>query len=305
MSDLWERFEGQLKMGRVPHAMLMSGGKILELETLADRMLAALFCKLESGLKPPCGACQSCRLLAAHEHPDIIYVKPDKPHGLIKIDQIRFLDTRLFTISQLNRGLGIIINPADKMNRNASNALLKILEEPPANTYFILIAEQISTIPATIISRCQRFFQSSLEDASQLYSDQGRLYLPDSGRGKAFAMQEDVIQNLIDLQAMKISASAVANRLSLIELPDLIWLLYLLHADMVRDYFVSEAHHSLTTSRATSQSSRVHLAKRLQPPKLYAQLDKLNQLMKITGNISSINAKLWLEAFLLGYVTNK
>lgn len=295
---LWQRFETQLKKGRVPHGFLMSGALYTELERLAERMLAALFCKLEKNLSLPCGQCQSCRLIAAREHPDIIFINPDKTHGLIKIDQIRHLDKRLFTTSQLSQGRGIIINPADKMNRNASNALLKILEEPPANTYFLLIAEQISTIPATIISRCQRFSLAIPDVAYRSYSDQGEAYSPDSGRGKAFAMQEVIVQNLLDLHTMKISVFDLANSWAALALPDLIWLLYLLHAEMIRRFFIGLSNSSLATSPLAL------LAKRLQPPKLYAQLDKLNQLIRIIGNISSINAKLWLEAFLLEYVTD-
>ena len=79
-----------------------------------------------------------------------------KPRSEIVIEQIRHLSQRLSLSSQFGGLQVVLIDPADKMNASAANALLKTLEEPSASTVIILVSDKPSRLPATIRSRCQR-----------------------------------------------------------------------------------------------------------------------------------------------------
>jgi DNA polymerase-3 subunit delta' len=101
----------------------------------------------------PCGRCRSCRKIETNIHPDIIRLKPSGT--LIKIDQIRALCQTLAMKPYEAEMRCVIISDAQCMNPAASNALLKVLEEPPVNTILILIAAHTSDLLPTIVSRCQ------------------------------------------------------------------------------------------------------------------------------------------------------
>ncbi len=111
----------------------------------------------------PCTHCRSCKKIIAGTHPDIVIIKPD--NGLIKISVIRELGKILVYKQNEARVRVVIICDAHKMNKEAANALLKMLEEPPAGTWFVLtVTERLDLIP-TIVSRCLhiRFYPISVE----------------------------------------------------------------------------------------------------------------------------------------------
>jgi len=100
-----------------------------------------------------CGVCKSCRKIAAGNHPDIIRIRPTGP--FIKIDQIRALLQTLAMKPYEAITRVAILSEAQAMNASASNALLKILEEPPSRSMLVLIATRKSDLLPTIVSRCQ------------------------------------------------------------------------------------------------------------------------------------------------------
>jgi DNA polymerase-3 subunit delta' len=101
-----------------------------------------------------CGVCRSCKKVISGNHPDVIIVKPSGT--FIKIDQVRSLRKTLrFAPLEGGRRV-IIINDAHAMNLEASNAMLKILEEPPNDTYIIITASRTTDLLPTIVSRCQQ-----------------------------------------------------------------------------------------------------------------------------------------------------
>lgn len=291
--SFWSRFETNYNANRLGHAILLVGALHTNLSEFAQRMFAVLFCKAE---KPPCGQCQSCELISINEHPDLIHLIPEKLNGVIKIDQIRLLQQNIFTQPQLGTRRGVIINPAEKMNGAAANALLKILEEPPKNTYFVLIAEHISTIPPTIISRCQQWCFPTEDNTGSNYLLQGGLYLEDSDRGKIFAQLDTIVNNLFELIDLKISVNALAAKWSLLPLHDLIWLLYLLNAQMTCDCFTDLCEKTVISNNV------YQLANRIKPIRLFSQLDKLNRIIKNLHQTISVNQLLLLEELLIGYM---
>lgn len=92
--------------------------------------------------------------------------KPYKRKRSISVDQVRSLQTRLFTRPTLGARRAIIIDPADDLEKNAANALLKSLEEPPAGTVFLLLAHRPGQLLPTIRSRCRVLRFAPLDDAA-------------------------------------------------------------------------------------------------------------------------------------------
>ena len=113
----------------------------------------------EAGSFPPCLACASCRKVESGNHPDVHYIEKESS-SFIKIEQIQLMQRQIFLRSfEGGRKVFIILN-AEDLTEEASNCLLKIIEEPPANSLIILIASDLRRMLPTIVSRCQkiRFF---------------------------------------------------------------------------------------------------------------------------------------------------
>ena len=162
----WQRVlvaELLLRRGRWPHALLVCGPRGIGKRVLAHWLARALLCESPVAGGAPCGTCPSCRYAAAGQHPDLRVVEPvdmndeeAKPVEWITVDRIRAL-TRWAELTSHRGGAKVaVIDPAERMNPAAANALLKTLEEPPADTFFVLVSHQPGRLPATIASRCQR-----------------------------------------------------------------------------------------------------------------------------------------------------
>ncbi|MEY4641204.1 MAG: hypothetical protein RLZZ227_1198 [Pseudomonadota bacterium] len=149
--DGFRQLQSRVSAGRLGHAWLFTGhqgtGKLL----LARYLAQYLLCSSKEG--KPCGTCPDCHLFSVDTHPDFRLMQPEKK--LITIDQIR--DTIEFAQNMSRRGgmKILIFEPAEAMNLNAANALLKLLEEPPQQTLLLLVSHQPGLLLATIRSRCQ------------------------------------------------------------------------------------------------------------------------------------------------------
>jgi len=138
---------------RIGHAYLFSGIAAVGKKTLALEFAKALNCEKEDTLHDSCGECSSCRKIRHGSHPDIFSVKADGQ--FIRIDAIREIQEQMKCKPLEARQRVFIIDEADKMNDQAANALLKILEEPSLSNILILITSRPYSMPPTIISRCQ------------------------------------------------------------------------------------------------------------------------------------------------------
>jgi DNA polymerase-3 subunit delta' len=147
------------RVERLPHALLVHGPRGIGKLALAERAAQLLLCE---GEKKPCDACDACRWFLAGNHPDfrrlepeVLWLeKPEKPSIVIKVEQVRELADFLYVGSHRGRLRIALVHPAEDMNENAANALLKGLEEPPAAAVFILVSHRPAQLLPTIRSRC-------------------------------------------------------------------------------------------------------------------------------------------------------
>lgn len=171
---LWGSLRNRFSEG-LPHALLIHGPEGVGKLAFAEHLAQSMLCEGEDLAQAPCGQCAGCRWFASDSHPDYRRVEPEalvrqtafesedhvesaprsgKPSSEIKIDQIRALDGFLGVVSHRAGRRVALIHPAEAMNANAANALLKALEEPPGQAHFILVSHRPARLLATVRSRC-------------------------------------------------------------------------------------------------------------------------------------------------------
>lgn len=157
-----DRALGSLAEGRLGHALLLVGAVKMGKNEVARVLAARLLCPTPGADGLACGRCRGCQLLAAGTHPDLRHVsfipndKGDKLRSEIIVDQMRELGQWFSLTPQMGGAQVALITPAHALNLNASNALLKTLEEPSRDRYLLLVSDRPGRLPATIRSRCQR-----------------------------------------------------------------------------------------------------------------------------------------------------
>lgn len=164
--DPWRRLTSN--RAGLPHALLFQGRKGVGKLDFAQALAQALLCNSPQPSGEACGTCLACGWFAQGNHPDFRRVEPEaladnaengetkgkKASNQIRIEQVRELEG-LVNLSTHRNGMRVVlIHPAEAMNQNAANALLKTLEEPPPHSLFILITHQPQYLLPTVRSRC-------------------------------------------------------------------------------------------------------------------------------------------------------
>ena len=150
--------------GSVPHAVLLVGPASSGKTTLALDLAAALLCVDPDAAARPCRQCRGCRLAASGNHPDLHRLAPEGPGGQVRIGKatdpepgtIRHLIGELALLPVEGGARVAIVEQAHRINDDAQNALLKMLEEPPAGVTIVLCADEEECLLPTVRSRCVR-----------------------------------------------------------------------------------------------------------------------------------------------------
>ncbi len=141
--------------GRVAHAYIFAGPEGVGKETTALSFARALLCSSPTG-GDACGVCRECRQAGSGNHPDFYLVEP--AGASIKIEQVREIQRRAPYRSYQGGRKVFLIRQAETMTAEAANCILKTLEEPPADTVFILVSARPQLLLPTILSRCQAVY---------------------------------------------------------------------------------------------------------------------------------------------------
>jgi len=214
--------------GRLSHAYLFLGPEGVGKASTARALAAALNCQEPLKDGDACGACASCRRLAAGVHPDFLVISPtsESLQPQIKIDRIREF-RRLTAYPPFGSGWRVaLIKPAETLNDEAANALLKTLEEPPERHLLVLTAQVEADLLPTVVSRCHKLafvplpaalVARELRERRGLAPPQARLLAALSGGslGRALTLDPETIlaqrrQVLADLEALSGGSASLA-----------------------------------------------------------------------------------------------
>jgi len=302
---------------RLPHGLLVTGQPGMGKAAFSGMLAQLLLCETRDERARPCGHCPGCIQFLAGSHPDYFVVTPEEESQVIKVDQVRELGEKL-ALSSHRAGFKVaVMHPAEAMNINAANSLLKTLEEPSDNTVLVLVSTQPARLPATIRSRCQQLRITAPAPAVAQAWLAGQL----EGHNPECCLQ---LANGAPLEALRLAeAQVIENRRT--QFQALVRVLdgkadpLKLAADWCRDESLQAVHWlrgwlmDLVRIRATGQAGMVRsadlaeglagIAARLDSRVLFLQLDNINRLLR--SNDGSLNRQLMAEDILLAWAAQQ
>lgn len=322
LTPLWQHLNAQGE--RLPHALLLEGPRGIGKRDFALSFARALLCETTTDDGHACGQCPACHWLAQDSHPDFRLLEPitgeeegasdDGPPSRkrreINIAQVRALGDFVNLSSHRAGGRVVVIHPAEALNPAASNALLKTLEEPSANTHFLLVSHQPHFLLPTIKSRSHRISmpQPNPIQAAAWLKEQGineaELCLALAGGApllaRDFADADYLKERRLFLSALQtpkqLNWLALAEQGARAELaPRFDWLQKWLY-DLISSRLADHVRYNLDFANGLQDlATRVNLARVQQFARELAQIKRRLQ--------HPLNPQLLLESVLLSYLT--
>ena len=311
---------------RLPHAMLLYGRQGIGKVEYARAIAQSLLCESPDDAVA-CGKCDACGWFSQGNHPDFRALLPEalseddadaevpvdaeakekKKSKEIKVEQIRNI-AAFMTLSTHRDGFRVLlIHPAETLNANAANSLLKTLEEPPPRTLILLVTDQIGRLLATIKSRCQRVLVPAPDEPAALawLKAQGiadaQIALAQAAGAPldaiAFADSEYQSQRRSFLQVLAAADAdhlAAALQFEKSDLGNVVTWLQTWVSDVALARLTGEVrHHSDQQTAIKRIATRVHL------PALFRYESQLRQARRSIHH--PLNARLLLEQLLISY----
>ena len=311
LQPVWQRLIRRDQENMLPHALLLAGPRGLGKAEFGLRLATYLLCR-ERTADSACGECKSCRLLAAGSHPDLLQIEPEEEGKAIKVDQVRQINHFSSQTAQFDGYKIIWINPADALNINAANALLKNLEEPSGQALFILVTEQPGRLPATIRSRCHQVAlslpasQQAAEWLKQRLDDDVDLLLNLANGAPLLALRfsqsdfmaqrTELFGGMIALQQAKTDPVELAQRWQAYDLLTVLSWLDLYLSDLIK---LSLTGNDEQIKNLDQKKFLLHTVKQVAVNKLYLYKDQVQEARRGLLSGSNPNKILMLEDILL------
>lgn len=318
----WQKLTEVFSSGRLPHAIMLSGTSGTGKTRFADSLANLVLCEqpfnggIEQKGPSPCGDCKNCKLVEAEAHPDIRYFSPEEKSTVVKVDQIRLLNEYISKSSQQGGYKVAIIYPAEAMNHNAANALLKSLEEPSQKSLIILVVDQPGRMLATIRSRCQVIdfpmpsYRHSLEwlqlalPESTLHEDLLELAAGSPikayqmAESEAVAQKQSMIADLAKVLKREVTVVSVAGKWQKYELQivlawNVTWVQQLIRYAMTKDTQLIKDDTLLKVIQ--------YLAGKHPAARFYELLDKVQIACDLVARKTNPNNQILIENLLVGW----
>ncbi|MCK5876631.1 MAG: DNA polymerase III subunit delta' [Candidatus Marithrix sp.] len=306
--SLWQ----QTLARKLPHALLLSGPSGMGKVEFAKNLAETLLCEQ----KQTCGNCKPCNLLKANTHPDLLLIQPADTGKQIAVDQIRSM-IKFCALTAKYSGYQIaIIEPAEAMNRNAANSLLKLLEEPPDNTLIMLVSNKPMALSATIRSRCQKldfswpdktlthnWLNEQLTNQKQtalLLSLSAQAPLAAFKLADSMSKRQELFDSLMTLQTndpVKIAATWAKMEVISVLKWQLSWT-----ADVIRYSTTGQTQHLVNQDQLTSLQN---FANHLNLQKLFKLLDLQQEAYQLLTSNTNIKPQGLLEMIAIAWIELK
>lgn len=218
-ASVWDKLKKVITGEQVAHAYLFQGPVGAGKEDTAYLFAASLNCLAPAG-GVACGSCSSCQKVVHGNHPNIHVISPDG--AFIKLQQMKELKKSIF-LRQVDAGYQVVIVlQADKMTPETANSMLKILEEPPQRTVFILVANNNWALLPTVVSRCQKlsFKSLSIEERARVLAGEvscdaaGAAVVLRLANGNETTAREMIEEGILELRDRVISQAAGIAKLN-------------------------------------------------------------------------------------------
>ena len=313
----WQRLQELAK--RPPQGLLFKGGKGIGKLDLALNFAHALLCQQPQQFGLACGVCPACHWLSQGSHADFRLLQPDalsgeetesskKPSKQITVEQIRDLADFLGLSAHQGGRRVVVIYPAEAMNHNAANAVLKNLEEPPRDTLFILVSHKPQQLLPTILSRCVVFNLTvpDAETATNWLREQGvkspQQALAAAGFSPLLAMQGES-QTGLDERAKLLTALRQPASLDVFALAEMLQKT----EQVLVVQWLQQWSFDLSVMKLAG-SVRYHMGEEATIKKLVATIEplalaRLQKLLQTAKREAqhTLNPKLFFESLLLAY----
>lgn len=295
-----------VSMGNFAHSYIIEGGSAASRLRCAEIIACSLVCTQKNGIMP-CSMCPQCRKIIANEHSDIKILGGDGAD--IKVDDVRHISKDAYVMPTDCDFHIYILRDADRMNKNAQNALLKILEEPPADTVFILLTASKEMLLPTVVSRAQSHTlgKSSVSEIAEAFSAKFPSVSPELLK-KAARLQSVMDKIELDIGAIKTIETAlsladtvyVQRQTRINELlpkgKDELIIIFGVLAVAARDIAVSKKDPSAetfvfdTAEQLQNASSGISLRRAMD---MYEAFSNAAYRVSTSGNVSSLTAELF------------
>ncbi len=316
-STLWDSLTTRVRTGSLPHALLFTGSVGYGKSRLAEALIHGLLCQSPADEGIACGHCQSCHLLTAGTHPDLMWLEPEEVGKAIPVDRIRAVGEFFALKGQYGSCQIVFINPAEAMNRHAANSLLKTLEEPTEDALLILVSSQSSLLLPTIRSRCQQvvfprpeaqisetWLQAQLKDVSEPATIKNLLTLSNGAplaaqvlhETEGLAVRRDLASQWVGVAEGKIDPLACAKQWSELGLPKAIRWLSSWVMDLIR---LKSGADPVVITNGDLRPQLQTLMTGLELKRLFAYLEQITETARWANG--QLNAQLAMEDLMVSW----